>query len=246
MRNLCLILAGIIMSNLAVCQQVTNIRADMQGDVVNIHYDLLGNTSSEQYRIELYASHNNYSQPLQQTSGDVGENITPGSDKLISWRPTDELQDFQGDIIFEVRATLMGSYFRFVSPVSSDKIKKGKTINIRWEGGNNSDKVKVELLQLNKTVSTLNDEMSNNGRLFWTVPKSMKPGKGFRIRVTSTTIPTNTGISPTFSISGGIPVFVLVGVPVVIGSTIAAILLFKKPPIEPPVKDNLPDPPASP
>ena len=250
MRISCLILVGIIMSNPAVSQQVTNVKADLQGDVVNIHYDLQGNSSSENYRVDLYSSHNNYSQPLQKTSGDVGENINPGPGKMITWRPADELQEFEGDITFEVRATLMAGYYRVTSPVSSDKIKKGKTMNIRWEGEENSGNVKIELIRLNRTIATVNDGIPNSGRYNWSVPKSIKAGKGFQVRVTSTANSSQTGISPSFSISGGIPVFVWIGAPIVAGGIIAAVILSgNKPPDKNQQQENgnnLPDPPAAP
>lgn len=206
-------------------QKVGNVRAEKDGEYVRIQYDLEGEDPADQYEVELYASHNNFTSPLEMVTGDVGKGIKPGPDKLVIWRPSEELDAYTGEIVFEIRATLAGAYYRITSPTSSSKVKKGKTMAIRWTGGASSENVRIELKRFNGRVETIADNTGNSGNYIWTLPKSIKGGKGYQVQIVNTGDATKQGTSKTFKVGGGVPLVLLIAAPVVAGGVIAAVLL---------------------
>lgn len=224
-KSLSIAFLSFIILNISHAQQVTNVRAEKDGDHVRITYDLSGEDVNDLYKIELYASHNNFITPLQMVTGDVGESINPGEDKLIIWRPMEELENFTGEIIFEIRATMMGTYYKVTQPTSSSKFNKGKTVSINWQGGNPEENVNLTLVRFDDQVEVLAQNIKNNGSYRWAIPKSLKGGKGYQVRVTNTQDNTRQGVSKAFKISGGLSPFILIGAPVVAGAAIAAVIL---------------------
>ena len=105
-----LILFGaLIFSNQLVhSQRIELVRANVNGDIVNITYDLVSLNENQIFEIRIYGSHNNYTIPLSLVSGEIGRDIRPGLNKSIVWRAADELNSYQGDIIFQIRGTVTG------------------------------------------------------------------------------------------------------------------------------------------
>lgn len=88
-----------------VGQRLENIHAEptANGERVAITFDITGAQEGQRFRVSVYGSHNNYSAPLQQLSGDVGE-ILGGRNKRIEWNAKGELGDYTGTVTFEIRA----------------------------------------------------------------------------------------------------------------------------------------------
>jgi hypothetical protein len=114
-----------------VGQRLENIRAEAisDGERVAVTFDITGGQEGQKFKVSLYGSHNNYSAPLQQVSGDVGE-ITGGRNKRMEWNAKGELGDYNGTVTFEVRAdgiapasTPLTNNSNSV-PASPDKAKK--------------------------------------------------------------------------------------------------------------------------
>src|SRR5882762_1847745 len=84
-------------------QKVENVRAAASGEQIIITYDLTGVKSDQRFKVNLYSSHNNFASPVQQVTGDVGDNIAAGKDKRIAWNAKSELSNFKGNLSFEVR-----------------------------------------------------------------------------------------------------------------------------------------------
>ncbi len=225
LRYPALLLLLILIQTTIHAQKVQNVRAEKDGDYVKIIYDLEGEDSVDKYDVELYGSHNNFTAPLQMVTGDIGENIAPGQDKLVIWRPREELSTYTGEIVFEVRATVMGAYYKINAPTSASKFKKGKSMTIRWSGGEPSEKLRIELKRYDGRVETIAGTVDNSGSYTWTAPKSIKGGKGYQVQIVNTSDAAKKGTSKTFKVSGGIPVAVLIAAPVVVGGVIAAVLL---------------------
>ncbi len=105
-----------ITSNLSA-QRVTRVNDTQQGDNIRITYDLYGTSNIERSTISLYVSlegGRNWRGPLTAVSGDVGPNIRPGRDKVITWRVLEEFDELQGNnIYFKVDATYTAARFDF-------------------------------------------------------------------------------------------------------------------------------------
>ncbi|HLF35183.1 MAG TPA: GPI anchored serine-threonine rich family protein [Cyclobacteriaceae bacterium] len=224
MRVFLLLLAGSLISVGAFSQRVTNVRASMDGVNVRIVYDLESGSSSDLFEISLLSDHNNFTDPLKLVSGAVGKGIKPGKDQVISWRAQEELVNFRGQVVFEVRAAILGGYYTITLPTSSDKIKKGKLMTINWTGGNVGERVKIELIQTTGTAATISESVGNQGNYTWTVPKNLKPSKNYKVRITNTSDALSQGLSKAFSIKGkSAAVFILI--PVLAAGGGAAVLM---------------------
>jgi hypothetical protein len=86
-------------------QKVQQVTANVvSANEVHIFYELSETKHKELYDISVYASNDNFSKKLTHLSGNVGKNTSPGSSQKIIWNPQKNLSDFDGDIVFEVRA----------------------------------------------------------------------------------------------------------------------------------------------
>ena len=229
-------------------QKVNNVRAQKDGDYVKILYDLEAEDPNDNFNVEILASHNNFTSPLRMVTGDIGENVKPGKDKTVIWRPVEELENFTGEITFEVRATLMGSYYRINQPSSYSKFKRKKIMPIRWDGGQPGENVRIVLTRLGSNIETITENTSNSGTFNWTIPKSVSKGKGYQVQIVNTRDYTLEGTSKTFKIKGGFPAAVAILTPIVIGGGVAAYLFLGE---DEPVNggnggNDLPDPPDAP
>ena len=71
-------------------QKVEKVLFFEQGDKVAIYYDLIGVSTTNNFRVELYISETcdgNFRQILQGTKGHIGQNVTAGKGKFIEWYP---------------------------------------------------------------------------------------------------------------------------------------------------------------
>jgi len=159
-------------------QKIENVKATINGDDIIITYDLSG-TEGQEFKINLYASNSNFSKPIVKASGDIGNRITPGKDKRVVWNAKNEIPDYKGDLVIEVRgeAGVVSSSVRplsFLSP-SGGGVKRGKMMNISWSGGSPSESIELNLLK-DGAVTQKISEQGNNGVYSWQVPQGTKAG----------------------------------------------------------------------
>jgi hypothetical protein len=202
MKFTAVFLAFSFIATIGHSQKVNNVKAELDGDNVKITFDLEAQNSSDLFEVKLFASHNNFSEPLKLISGTAGKSIKPGRFQVITWKAKEELVNFKGEITFEVRATLMGAYYTVTNPTSSGKFKKGKLMPINWQGGNSGEKVKIELVKLNQPVATISEGVGNQGSYIWTIPKNIKPSKAYQVRISSTSDVDSKGLSKAFTVKG--------------------------------------------
>ena len=160
-------------------QSIENVRATVQNEFIIIQYDLRTAIPDQEFTISLFASSNNFSQALNQVSGDVGPNIKPGNGKSISWAAKSELgTGFKGQISFEVRGVpiITAQPYTLKSPIAGTKAKLGKTLSIEWAGGKPGDEVTLQLMQNGVQKGNI-AKTSNTGSYNWVVPKSTSKGE---------------------------------------------------------------------
>ncbi len=204
-----LILLFFICLQTAFAQRVTNVRAQAKGNIVTISYDLLGTLSGQLYTVSVYSSHNGMSAPLSQVKGEIGPDIKPGTNKLIEWGAKKELSDFEGDITFEVRATLTFSPMRFTAPQKNALHKRGKSYKLTWMGAVANENLQLELY--NDTTRVLEiGRTQNKGNLEWELPLNIAPGKTYKYKISSVEKPGNFAYSNTFIVKRKTPTWVKV------------------------------------
>ncbi len=223
----------------ANAQKVSNVRAalDTASATVSILYDLAGVMEGQLFRVNVYSSHNQYITPLLQVTGAVGDGIVPGADKQIVWNPK-ELNNFDGQVSFDVRAVLTFSPFAIKTPIGKSRHVRGRRLTIAWRGGVASEKVRAELYR-NGEKETQLALTPNRGEYHWRVPARYSPGSKYQVRISSETRPDNFQMSEAFSIRRRIPL-VLKALPVALGAAGAYFLLNTDTP--PPKTYALPEP----
>lgn len=205
-------------------QSVENVVAQVEpnGKVI-ITYDLMGDPDKERFSTSIYSSHNGYSSPLKNITGDVSNDfsVIPGNGKRVEWDAASELGSFNGELAFEIRAEIY-RFLRVTKPAAGKSVRRGSTAIINWTGGQPSEKVKIELLKGGILASSLG-EVNNSGAYNWSVPKEMEKGKDYTLRFTGTS---GSITSESFAVNAKYPLLLKIGlaVPVVI---VVAVLLGK-------------------
>ncbi len=220
-------------------QQVANITANQLDEtIVRVAYDLNGEVPGQLFTVRLYSSTNQFSFPLEYVDGYVGEQVEAGINKFIDWDISKELVAYAGELTFEVRAELTFTPISVAFP-EKNTITRGKQHIITWRGTNTGEHVDIQLYRDGRKISTISNTI-NDGQYEWAVPSSTKPGKGYSVKINSTSSSqTDTGTE--FSIHRKIPLLLKL-LPFAIITPIV-ITLTDEGPVEPKV---LPAPPNTP
>jgi hypothetical protein len=171
------------LTNIALSQQVSDVRASLDGNNVVIQYNLTG-SFGQTFKVDLHSSYNNFSTPLRMVSGDIGENVSPGLDRRVVWEARKELRVFSGDIEFEIRAEVFFSPLRVTTPVAGSTYKGGKSLGITWRGGNAGERLTVDIMRDGRIFQSLGSVI-NTGNYAWIIPKKIAKSDGYSVRLTS-------------------------------------------------------------
>ena len=193
-------------------QSVQNIKAVFQDGRVSITYDLIGKNPSEKFLIEVTSSHNNHEASLEMVTGDVNKAVLVGTGKKIIWDAQNELDIFEGEILFKV---LGRPSLTFLSPTEGNKLRIGKKTTIAWAGGLPNQNIKLVLMQGAQIVQTIG-EATNRGTYTWAVSKTTKKGS-YTIKITSGNEATESNV---FTIKRKVPVLAFVLPAVGIGAAV--------------------------
>lgn len=219
-------------------QRIENVRAEVfgEGEKVVITYDINGAALGQKFRVTVYGSHNNFAAPLTLVSGDVGRDreLTGGPNKRVEWSAKSELKDFSGDVTFEVRAEVVAAAFSIQSPAPGGKVKRGKTAEIVWQGGNPGENVRLDLLKGGSVISQI-ASTQNSQRYSWPIPKSTGKGSDYQVRVSGESGAVTSG---NFSIKSKTP-FIVKALPFLAAGVVVYLLLAPPPP-----PGELPTPPV--
>lgn len=166
-----------------ICQeiQITNIL--MRGDEITVSYNLIDERLDRSYTIRLYNSIDNFIRPVEMVGGDVGVDVQVGPNKTISWKAKEELgDDFNGGIKLELKGQV------YVPFVELDGFEEGMTVkrnthnDLVWFGGRGDNILVVELYKGDKLIKNF-DEYPNTGKASIMIPSNVKPGNGYRYRI---------------------------------------------------------------
>ena len=197
----------------ASAQTVDNVTAVVgdNGKVI-ITYDLLADPENQRFSAMVYSSHNGFSSPLQEVSGDVSTeyNLVPGAGKKIEWDASSELSAFNGELSFEIRAKVY-SFIRISRP-SGKSVRRGSNSTITWTGGLPAEKIKIELEKGGRVISTI-ATVNNSGSYQWSISKDMSKGDDYSLRFTTDA---DQITSSTFNINAKYPLILKVAAPLVV------------------------------
>ena len=130
----------ITMYSISFAQNISNIDFKQSGQQIIINYKLSFLSYDEQAEISVYVSMNGgetFIGPLKEVRGDIGKNIQKG-EKTIIWDAFKEIANFQGNIVFDIKANIsrieQKSHF-YLSYTSSPEAPIGITIGILKKRG---------------------------------------------------------------------------------------------------------------
>ncbi|MFC2124248.1 Ser-Thr-rich GPI-anchored membrane family protein [Bacteroidota bacterium] len=226
-------------------QKVNFKTQEIEGETVIFTYDLEGAVPGQTFDIRISIRVNGREQELREVTGDVGKNIREGKDKKIVWHAKRELIEFKGEIKPLIAAEVTFSPINKVEVLGGTSLKRGKTYTLNWVGGVSDQPVNVELLKGNRTVATLKNNVPNNGKTNVTIPKNLKSGTGYRLRVLLVLNPTNKAETEELKISRSFPLgVIIVGGAAITGAAIYLLLFSGDDEPEPGPEEPVPLPDA--
>ncbi len=202
-------------------QTLENVKASFDGEHMVISYDLNNPDANQKFKIALYSSHDNYTTPIANNTGDIGENVLPGKSKKVVWTVRNSLpSDFDKDITMKVKASKVVVVSKLaLTPLSKTAFKNGQSVDVQWQGGKPTDKINIALYKDGALQQKVAENVSNNKSYTWSVPKGVK-GKGYSLHISDAT---DQSTSQVFSIKPKLPLLYII-VPVVLVGGLVAIL----------------------
>jgi hypothetical protein len=216
-------------------QKFTIKRLEVAGDKINLYYDLVDTIASRTYTITLLSSHDNFISPVQHASGDLGLEVKPGNNKKIIWNVKEELgPDFEGKVGLEVRGRL---YIPFVRLDGLNKsFMRLRPTGIVWTGGTQQNILNFDLYRGEDRVTSF-PNIANVGHYIITLPAMVKPGKGYKFKITDSRNKDQIVYSAPFAVKRKIPLLLKAAPLFLAGAVTYLIISNKKGP-----KRDIPDP----
>lgn len=192
---------------------------ELMGEKIIVSYDLEDSNPQNEYRLELYASKDNFASPLAKVKGDIGLEIKPGANKKIEWTVREDIGDYKGLISLEVRGKVYVPFVKLQSFNTNESYKRGKSYTVSMKAGN-TNAIHVELYKGGQRIS---GEMNhpNNGSYTLSIPSNAKPGKDYRIKITDSKNSEDLIYSPVFKVKPKFPLVLKVIPVLAIGGLIA-------------------------
>jgi hypothetical protein len=163
-------------------QEFTIKRVELEGDLVNVYYDLLDTTARRSYTVNLFSSRDNYITALEKVKGDFGLEVKPGPNKKITWNTREELGNaFEGEVSLEIRGRVYIPFVRLDGQYSS--FKRTKPYEITWTGGTQQNILNFDLYKGEEKITSF-PNIANVGHYTLVIPQSVKPGKGYTFKIT--------------------------------------------------------------
>jgi Ser-Thr-rich glycosyl-phosphatidyl-inositol-anchored membrane family len=200
-------------------------RFELAGDKLIVFYDLIDTVKNRHYTVTVFSSRDNFLNPIQRVNGDVGLEVAPGLQKKIVWNVKEELgKDFAGGVGVEIRGRLYVPFVRFGGFEDFKVRKRGVPFTITWTGGTRQNVLNFDLYNGDTKIWT-QAGVGNTGHYELTIPTDVKPGQGYRFKVSDTKNKDEVVYTETFAIKRKVPLaFKVVPVLAVAG---AAAFLFK-------------------
>lgn len=224
-KTVLLILPFLFVLQIKTCAQqvsIKQIELQANGDI-NIYYDLEDEKEDRKYVLYLYASLDNFIQPLANVEGEIGVNLNLGADKKLIWHAKKELgEDFKGRVALELKGNV---YVPFIALDGFDDykvFKRGKAYDITWTGGRGDNILIFELYQGNNKVKVF-EERPNVGNTTMVIPKDVKPGE-YRFKISDSRNRDEVVFTANFQVKRKIPLVATIGVGVIVGAGVAVLV----------------------
>lgn len=234
-----MIAAFMLMSHSLMGQSLTIHEVALQDSNVVITYDLRDSLPRRSYTVKVYASSDQFLNPLTHVLGDVGLDIKPAMNhKIIIDIPAEWGKLFAGSVAFELRAR---EFIPFISTSAIDGFlvfRRKQSYELSWTGGTEQNVLNFELVRNNKTITSF-PNIANVGHHVITFPGYVHPGKGYQLRISDNANQDEVVMSQPFEIRRRVPLLLKGGLGAMLAATAFVIIQNQQP-----IDENIPDPPT--
>ncbi|MDZ7647632.1 MAG: hypothetical protein U5K54_10915 [Cytophagales bacterium] len=203
-------------------QNITIKKVELAGEKIIVHYDLEDGNPNNEYKLDLFSSADNFVSPLTKVSGDVGDEIKPGTGRKIEWNVREELGGYKGRLSLEIRGKVYVPFIRLQNFDAAKSYKRGKSYSLAWKPGN-TNPINIELYKGGQRISGEMNQPNNGGHTFY-VPAQAKKGNDYRIKITDTKSSEDILFTSDFKVKPKVPLALKV-LPIVALGGAAAVLL---------------------
>lgn len=246
MRNIVLLFCLIITAEVAIAQNIKDIKLEQVGDEIIITLDLAPKESAhELYDIEIKSSFDNYTKALKVAKGKT-QGVAPGTGLKFAISSKENFSEHNGELDFSINAKMVYSPLSFLSPKLNAKQVMGKQMLISWKGGMANERYTLELYQGDLKMSNIASELTAKDYA-WNIPKKSSKGN-FKIKLAAGNDPNQTSFSSEFRIKKKFPIIFVLAPVAVIGGVLATMGGGGggSNPTTDTVNNDLPDPPVAP
>lgn len=218
MRGFLLIIFCFISIGLAA-QNVIIKKVELAGEKIIVHYDLEDGNPNNEYKLDLYASRDNFTAPLTKVKGDVGPEVKPGTDRKIEWSIREEYGGYKGRIALEIKGKVYVPFVKLQNFDTKKSYKRGQSYSLAWKPGN-TNPINIELYKGGQRISGEMNQPNNGGHTFF-IPQQSKPGSDYRLKITDTRNSDEVLYTSNFQVKPKVPLLVKVLPVVAIGGVVA-------------------------
>jgi len=217
-----LLLFSIFVSFFATSAQTIAIKkVELAGEKIVVHYDLEDGNPNNEYKLDLYASRDNYATPLTKVKGDVGLEVKPGLGRRIEWSVREEFGSFKGKLALEIRGKVYIPFVKIQNFDSEKSYKRGNSYGIAWKPGS-TNSINIDLYKGGERVGG-ESNLQNNGSHTFYIPTHAKKGSDYRLKITDTKNAEDVLYTSEFKVKPKIPLLVKVLPVLAIGGAVAAL-----------------------
>lgn len=240
-----LIICFTLLSSRGFAQQISDLTVQTSGDDIVIRFDLKAlENPQEQYKIQIFSSFDNYTEPLPLKEGNDTDVFPKFAMRYVIDGAT-AFRGYKGDLDFRVVATLTFVPLSLITPVESIKTKVGKTIMVQWKGGTENDTYQIDYAKDGGNWTTLDSDIHSRNYT-WKIPKRFDKGI-YSIKLTSSQERTKAIYSGNIRIKKKAP-FIIKMMPwmLIAGGAYYYFVGFPENPIDGPTDNGIADPPEPP
>ncbi len=197
---------------------------EYKNNLVELTYNIQDTLVGRYYTVRLYSSYDNFLSPLKDVTGDVGLEIKPGGDRVITWDAAKELgSSFSGSVSLELRGRIYVPFINIDWFEDIKSLKQKHKYNITWTGGRPTNILNFDLYRGDTKITTF-PNVANVGHYELMLPKQVPPGKNYRFRISDSKNKDEVVFSHPFRIKRSIPLAATASVPILAAAGIYLVL----------------------
>jgi hypothetical protein len=204
-----------------LAQSISLTKMQIVNDQMHIYYTIEDSNPNNEYLVTVLSSKNNYSAPLTNVSGDVGQEVRSGN-RVAIWDIKEEIGDYVGTLSMEIRAVVFIPFVRLKEDDAKDVFKRGNNYELKWRPGN-TNPVHIELfLDDQKVGGQLNHP--NDGSFSTILSKDLKRGTNYKMKVSDAKHPEDFVYTNFFTVKRKIPLLLKVIPLIALGAVVSQVI----------------------